>query len=203
VRRCRATPAPSPRRVGREQPDGHVHPGLPGRRSGRSRPSRTAASRRMPGRVRRRTVPGRRVRRRTVPGRTVLGRMAPIRSARPSRGGPTVPPGGQATSVGRLTSAGPVTGADSMTSAGAMTSRAPRPLRTGCSTMCRRPAWHRRVAGTIWPGMPIVRLSGRLTARRRRQCRGWLGVLPQNGARQEQRRAVTPCSASAGERAEV
>ncbi len=49
------------------------------------------------------------------------------------------------------------------------------------------------------PKRLIALRSGGCTARRR----GWLGILAQNGARQEQRRAVTPCSARAGERAEV
>jgi len=56
---------------------------------------------------------------------------------------------------------------------------------------------------TFRPSGQIGPRSGISTARRPCQCRGWLGVLPQNGLRQEQGRAVPPCSASAGERAEV
>ncbi len=68
------------------------------------------------------------------------------------------------------------------------------------ANVCRRPEISVR---TLRPPRLIAPSSGRSTARRRRQCRGWLGVLPQNGARQKQRCAVTPRSASAEERAEV
>lgn len=40
-------------------------------------------------------------------------------------------------------------------------------------------------------------------ARRQPQCRRMPGVLPQNGARDGQGCAATPCCARAGERAEV
>jgi hypothetical protein len=88
-------------------------------------------------------------------------------------------------------------------------SRAPPPARpepghAGCGSCTR--TINTLAINTLAIKSPILRpkglialRSGRRTARRRR----WLGVLPQNGARQEQRHAVIPCSARARERAEV
>ncbi len=81
---------------------------------------------------------------------------------------------------------------------------------TGPSARIRNPAVARQVASaglstamTLSQWGPVARYFQIPTARRPRQCRGWLGDLPQNGARQEHRRATTLCCASAGERAEV
>jgi hypothetical protein len=68
----------------------------------------------------------------------------------------------------------------------------PRPHPAGCGSCNHQ-------SPTLMPKWQIGLRSDKRPARRR----GWLGVLPQNGARQELRRAVTPCSAKAGERAEV
>jgi hypothetical protein len=71
-----------------------------------------------------------------------------------------------------------------------------RAVRQIASTCCWRTLIHRQLA----PNPSFSRIP---TARRPCQCRGCVGDLPQNGARQEHRRATTLYCASAGERTEV